>query len=60
MTKSIRSYPKNQRHEIAWNRLNGKHKTDGLGHWAAVDYYTRTTKIQEDAQKAGKEPEYLP
>lgn len=49
MTKSIRSYPKNERDEVVRRRL--AHPTDGLGHWAAVDYGPAKKRKEEQESK---------
>ena len=42
MTKSLRSYPKNERLEVALRRI--KEKKGGLGFFAAVDYFKAVDK----------------
>lgn len=36
MSKSIRSYPKQERQSVVRRRIKGN--TNGLGFWAAMDY----------------------
>ena len=42
MTKAIRSYPKNERLEVALRRI--QEKKGGLGFFAAVDYFKAVDK----------------
>ncbi len=42
MTKAIRSYPKNERLEVALHRI--QEKKGGLGFFAAVDYFKAVDK----------------
>jgi hypothetical protein len=49
MTKAIRSYPKNERLEIAMRRI--REKKGGLGFFAAVDYFKAVDKkVLEEKQ----------
>ena len=50
MSKSIRSYPKEQRPEVVRRRL--AQDTHGLGYCAAVDYMARKKEL--DAQNKPK------
>ncbi len=50
MTKSIQSYPKHERDEVVRRRL--AHPTDGLGHWAAVDYGPAKRRKEEQESKS--------
>ena len=45
MTKSLRSFPKNERRRVARRRAKASAQT-GLGYWAAMDYIAK--------EKAGK------
>jgi hypothetical protein len=52
MSKAIRSYPKNERLEVALRRI--QEKKGGLGFFAAVDYFKAVDKKLLEEKQAGQ------
>ena len=54
MTKSLRSFPKNERARVARTRAKASAQT-GLGYWAAIDYLAKekASKIVSDVGQSG-------
>lgn len=48
MSKSLRSYPEKERHQVA--RRREASGTKGLGYWAAVDYLRKTAQKEQDKE----------